>query len=75
MSYYWTITYTNDLPPDLSFADGDDIDGLDAYMGKASCATEAADSTSTHAMRTEKRSARPTSATLGLSPTSTLNRS
>lgn len=39
MAYYWIITYTNDLPPDLSFADGDDIDGLDAYMGKASCAT------------------------------------
>lgn len=35
MAFYWTITYTGDLPPDLSFADGDDIDGLDAYMGKA----------------------------------------
>lgn len=39
MAYYWIITYTDDLPPDLSFGDGDDIDGLDAYMGKASCAT------------------------------------
>lgn len=39
MAYYWIITYTNDLPPDLSFADGDDIDGLDAYMDKATCAT------------------------------------
>lgn len=39
MAYYWIITYTDDLPPDLSFADGNDIDGLDAYMDKASCAT------------------------------------
>lgn len=41
MAFYWTITYTGDLPPDLSFADGDDIDGLDAYMGKAMCMTVA----------------------------------
>lgn len=41
MAYYWIITYTNDLPPDLSFADGDDIDGLNDYMGKATCATVA----------------------------------
>lgn len=39
MAYYWIITYTNDLPPDLSFADGDDIDGLSDYMGNATCAT------------------------------------
>lgn len=41
MAYYWIITYTNDLPPDLSFVDGDDIDGLNDYMGKAACATVA----------------------------------
>ena len=39
MAYYWTITYTKDLPLDLSFADGDDIDGLNDYMGNATCAT------------------------------------
>jgi len=39
MAFYWTITYTDDLPPALSFADGNDIDRLDAYMGKATCAT------------------------------------
>ena len=39
MAYYWIIAYTNDLPPDLSFADGNDIDGLNNYMGKATCAT------------------------------------
>lgn len=38
MAYYWIITYTNDLPPDLSFADGKDIDSLDTYMGNATCA-------------------------------------
>lgn len=41
MAYYWIITYTDGLPPDLSFADGDDIDGLDSYMGNATCATVA----------------------------------
>lgn len=41
MAYFWIITYTNDLPPDLSFADGDDTDGLDNYMDKATCATVA----------------------------------
>lgn len=39
MAYYWIVSYTNDLPPDLSFADGDDIDGLNDYMGKATCAS------------------------------------
>jgi hypothetical protein len=56
MAYYWIITCTNDLPPDLSFADGDDIDGLDAYMGKASCATIARiDAKGAAAMRPELR--------------------
>ena len=56
MAYYWIITYTNDLPPDLSFADGDDIDGLNDYMGKASCATVAKiDAKGAAAMRPELR--------------------
>ncbi len=56
MAYYWIITYTNNLPPDLSFADGDDIDGLDSYMDKASCATIARiDAKGAMAMRPELR--------------------
>lgn len=56
MAYYWIISYTNDLPPDLSFADGDDIDGLNAYMGNATCATIARiDAKGAAAMRPDLR--------------------
>lgn len=56
MAYYWIITYADNLPPDLSFGDGDDIDGLDAYMGKAICATVARiDAKGAMALRPELR--------------------
>lgn len=56
MAYYWIITYTNDLPTDLSFADGDDIDGLNDYMGNATCATIAKiDANGAAVMRQELR--------------------
>lgn len=56
MAYYWIITHTNGLPPDLSFADGDDIDSLDDYMGNASHAVIARiDAKGAAAMRPELR--------------------